>query len=229
MNNANKGQILIVEDDERLSTINKYLLESEGYSVLTALTLNEARLLMASNNPDLIILDVMLPDGRGIDFCREIRSNTNAHIVFLTAITDAVSEMEGLEAGGDDYLRKPYGMELLCKRVEIGLRLKKKANQEARRLITRGSLTIDPIAERAYIDEKDLLLAHKEIMLLVYLVENEGQAIGVEELYSKVWDKQTAADKNALQVVVSRVRKKIESSGYSIYLKREKGYSFEQK
>jgi DNA-binding response OmpR family regulator len=226
--NEKKALILIVEDDERLNNIHKYLLESEGYDVITAHALEEARILLVNNSPDLILLDVMLPDGRGFDFCREIRPTTSAHIIFLTAVTDPNSEMEGLEAGGDDYLRKPYGIELLCKRVEIGLRQKQKSKSDVRNLITRGSLTLEPASERAFIDGKDLSFSHKEFMLLLYLIENEGQVIAIEELYANIWKKESAGDdKNAIQVVVSRVRKKIERSGYGIFLKRGKGYSFE--
>jgi len=218
--------ILIVEDDERLNNIHKYLLETEGYQVLTAHTLFEARALMASNVPDVILLDVTLPDGKSFDFCRDIRPNTNAHIIFLTAITDPHSEMEGLDAGGDDYLRKPYGIELLCKRVKIGLRNRRSPN-ESRELIERGILVLDPIAGRANIEGQDLELTNKEFAVLLYLVQNEGSVSDIEELYEKVWGKQHYSDKNTIQVVVSRVRKKIEPAGYSIFLKRGKGYSFE--
>jgi DNA-binding response OmpR family regulator len=167
MSDNNKPLILIVEDDKRLSQINRRALESEGYEVKTAFTLSEARLQLADSEPDVILLDVKLPDGIGFDFCREIRERAAAHIIFLTSVTESEGEMEGLVSGGDDYLRKPYGIDLLRIRVQ-------KALQNGRRAeaIVRGSLTLDMVSGQGYIDGTDLCLTQKEFAVLLLLVLN---------------------------------------------------------
>jgi len=216
--------ILIVEDDSRLSLINKRALESEGYEVTTASTLKEARFLIEDGDPDVIILDIKMPDGSGIDFCREIRERSAASIIFLTSVTEPTGEFEGFIAGGDDYLRKPYGIELLRQRV-------KKALQNERRVphtITRGPFTLHIVSAQAFVNGTDLLLAQKEFAVLLLLAQNEGKILSADYIYEKAWGKQIKKDKNSLQMVVSRLRFKIESAGYTIATYRGKGYAFEK-
>jgi DNA-binding response OmpR family regulator len=114
--------VLLVEDNPKLNEINRRALEKAGCAVLTALTLHEARAYMAQNAPDVILLDVMLPDGDGINFCGEIRDATDAHILFLTSKTEYENRVRGLETGGDDYITKPYKLEEMLARVNAALR-----------------------------------------------------------------------------------------------------------
>lgn len=221
MNDNNKPLILIVEDDRRLSQINRRALESEGYAVSAAFTLREARLQLADAPPDVILLDVKLPDGSGFDFCREIREHAAAHIIFLTSVTESEGEMEGLVAGGDDYLRKPYGIELLRVRVKKALQ-----NGRKNQFVARGSLTLDLVASQAFLSGADLLLTGKEFALLLLLVQNEGKLLGAEYIYEKAWGQPMGADRNAVQVSVSRLRKKIAPAGYVIRAERGNGYLF---
>jgi len=215
--------ILLIEDDERLSYINSHALESEGYEVVSAFTLAQARLEIDGKSPDVILLDVKLPDGSGFDFCREIRERTAAHIIFLTSVTESEGEMEGLVAGGNDYLRKPYSIELLRERVKNALRLLKVPQN-----ITRGSLTLDITAGRAYTHGKDLLLSPKEFQMLQLFVQNEGKAFDGEYLYEKIWKQPLNVNMNALKSAVSGLRKKLAGSGYTIVAERGAGYCFEK-
>jgi DNA-binding response OmpR family regulator len=218
-----KALILIVEDDKRLSHANCYALESEGYEVRAAFTLAEARGLLNDISPDVILLDVKLPDGSGFDLCREIRETTGAYIIFLTSVRESSGELEGLVAGGDDYLKKPYGIELLYERIKKGLRHERKTPQ----LIKRGSLTLDILVSRAYMDGKDLVLTQKEFLLLYTLAQNEGQNMSAEELYDKVWKSPLNDDNQAVKIAISRLRNKIEGSGFTVsFDKRKNGYSF---
>ncbi|GHU96753.1 DNA-binding response regulator [Clostridia bacterium] len=223
MSDNNKPLILIVEDDRRLSQINRRALESEECEVKTAFTLREARLLLADCAPDVILLDVKLPDGNGFDFCREIRECHAAHIIFLTSVTESEGEMEGLVSGGDDYLRKPYGIELLRVRVRKALQNGRKAQ-----ILARGSLTLDMVAGQGYIDGTDLFLTQKEFAVLLLLIQNEGKTLGAEYIYQKAWGQPMAGNKNAVQKVVSRLRKKIVPAGYVICAERGSGYRFAQ-
>ena len=220
-----KFKVLIVEDDKNLSSINRRALESEGYEVHAAHTAAEARGLLKDAAFDVILLDVKLPDGTGFELCREIRPETAAHIIFLTSVRESEGEMEGLDAGGNDYLRKPYKIELLRKRVSNAVKNRPAAIEQ--KTVKRGSLMLDIMANQAFIDGNDLLLSQKEFAVLLFLIKNEGQTKSAEIIYENAWGQPMGNDKNAVQVAVSRLRKKIEPAGYSIRSAYGKGYVFE--
>lgn len=232
-NNTYKTVILIVEDDKRLSMINSHALESEGYEIKTAFTLREARFKIEDGDPDLILLDVKMPDGNGFDFCREIRGRTAASIIFLTSVTEGEGELEGLVAGGDDYLRKPYSIKLLRTRVKNALQKDRKTPQ----FITRGPFTLYIVAAQAFVNGKDLSLTQKEFAVFLLLAQNAGKILGAEYIYDKVWLPQKTSfkvkpmirSKNIIEKAVSRIRNKIEPYGYTIVTYRGKGYAFEIK
>ena len=219
---ARNALVLIVEDDKRLSHINRHALESEGYKVKAAYTLAGARLLLKSISPDVILLDVKLPDGSGFDLCREIREITRAYIIFLTSVTTSSGELEGLTSGGDDYLRKPYSIELLCERVKKGLRHAMPAQQ-----IQKGSLMIDMVSGQVFLSGKDIPLSPKEFKLISILMQNEGELIDMEYLYEKAWGQPLCGSTGALTTMIYRIRKKIKGSGYDIVAQRGQGYVFE--
>ena len=134
--------ILLVEDDESLNISNRRALDLAGYRVLTALTLNEARAHLDAQ-PDVILLDIILPDGDGIDFCEEIQRRVSAHILFLTAKSEQEDRIRGLRSGGDDYIAKPYLLEEMLARVAAAVRRRKRlAEQSACR-----PLTLDTVAQ----------------------------------------------------------------------------------
>ena len=229
MSGESKNLILIVEDNKRLSHVNRLALESEDYDVRAAFTIAEARTMLETISPDVILLDVKLPDGSGFDLCREIRPHTAAFIIFLTSVREASGEMEGLDAGGNDYLRKPYGIEMLRRRVKNAVLHKDLSakSQSTAQFITKGSLSIDNIARRAYVNGLDLGLQPMEYGVLFFLMQNEGKTMSAEVIYEKVWGQPLNDNKNALEKRVSRLRKSIEGSGYIIHMQRCKGYCFD--
>jgi DNA-binding response OmpR family regulator len=204
--------VLLVEDNKKLNVINRRALEGEGHKVLTALTLAEAQEHFAVNDPDVILLDVLLPDGDGIDFCREIRSATNAHILFLTSKTDQVDRIRGLDTGGDDYITKPYKLEEMLSRVRAAIRRRNMdAAKPSASIITRGSLVLNTLACQAFLHGEDMLLKPKEFALLRLLVENAGKRFTAEELYKTVWGASTNDDIRTVQVHISGLRKKLKA------------------
>ena len=225
--------ILLVEDDVNLNKINRMALTSEGYTVHTALTLAEARKRLNNCSPDLILLDVKLPDGIGFDFCKEIRQKPGfaaVPVLFLTSVNDNAGEMEGLRSGGNDYLRKPYDIDLLRMRVANLLRLQENTAQQViteQKIITRGNLSIDTVARRVYLNGTDLNLQTKQFGLLHTLVQHENKTVGTTYLYEMIWGQSMGKDSGAIRRVVSDVRGKIEGSGYSITSERGEGYCFE--
>jgi len=221
-----KGLILLIEDNEDLNSVNRRALEMRDYDVLTALNLAEARRLLASHDPDVILLDVMLPDGNGFEFCDEIRDATTAHIIFLTARAEQEDMLRGFQGGGDYYITKPFHPEGLLSRVEAAMRRRAMDNKPPRE-IRRGSLKLDLVANRAYVGTEDLFLTQKEFAFLRLLVSNEGKSLSASEIYENVWKLPLLGDKNAIQTVASRLRRKLGTCGYTVTALRGQGYVFE--
>jgi DNA-binding response OmpR family regulator len=224
---AGRTKILLVEDNEKIVKANKEALEMEGYEVLTALSLAQARILFDEVKPDVILLDIMLPDGSGIDFCRAIRAHTEAPILFLTALGEKHQVIEGLRIGGDDYITKPYDLDELVARIEAFLRRRTQARQPWRE-ITCGDLLLDILASQAFLGGEDMLLTPKEFALLLVLVQNESKALSPKFLYEEVWHRPAWEETRAVTTNISRLRKKFGERGeeYQILSERGKGYMF---
>ena len=223
------GVILLVEDDEKLNNANRRALEMWGYAVRTALTLARARELLEGITPDVILLDVMLPDGSGFDFCAEIREKTHAHILFLTAQVEQENIFKGLTCGGDDYITKPFHVKELLLRVNAAMR--RRNMNPVQKVITKGALTLDMVSDTAFSNGKDLLMSQKEFHILRLLVENEGKTLEADYIFDAVWGKRnTPVDKNTLRNRISGMRKKLEDekSGYTIEAAYGKGYFLQE-
>ena len=218
----NGKRILLVEDNEKIMQGNRRMLLRRGYEVAAALTLGEARKALKAQRPDLIVLDIMLPDGSGLDFIGELRRYSKVPILLLTGLTTPEDIVRGLRLGGDDYLAKPYDFGVLLARVEALLR---RAEQIPDKL-TRGRLSLDVAAGAAALDGTDLLLTQKEFALLLIFAQNEGRFIRAEVLYEKVWKQPMLGDSQSLKKTVYRLREKIKGSGWRIELSRGEGYGF---
>lgn len=219
--------ILLVEDNEHLNKINSRALRLAGYRVLTALNLEQARERLAEEEPDAIVLDILLPDGSGVDFCREIRDHTVAPILFLTSVSGINHALEGIRAGGDDYLNKPFHIDLLLARIEAFWRRDAiKRRMEPAELTERGPLKLNVVSNQAWLNGKDMLLTGKEFALLLLLVQKEGTTMTKEAIYEKVWGRPINNDSQALYAAVSRLKKKLEPAGASVHLSavRPEGY-----
>ena len=220
----NEKLILLVEDNEKIMQGNERMLRRRGYGVVMALTLAEARKALEAQMPDLIVLDIMLPDGSGLDFMAELRQYSKMPILLLTGLTTPEDVVRGLTAGGDDYLAKPYDFGVLLARVEALLR---RAEQIPEKL-TRDRLSLDVAAGVAMLDGADLLLTQKEFALLLIFVQNESRFISAEYLYEKLWKQPMTGDSNALRSTLKRLRAKLDGSGYCITLSKGEGYQFER-
>ncbi len=223
-----RGKVLLVEDNAELNANNSRALKMMGYDVHPALTLAAAREYLAGTDPDIILLDVMLPDGDGMDFSGEIRGATRAHILFLTAKTEQADILRGLALGGDDYITKPFHPKELLARVEAVMRRRNMTDTPAQ-ILRKGALTLDVVAAQAFIEDADCFLQPREFAALLMLVQREGEIIDAETLYEKAWGRPLAGDRNSLQVTISKLRKKIKPVGYDIAVVRSKGYVFTKK
>lgn len=217
-------RILLVEDKEQIIQANGRMLTRQGYEVVFALTLGQARRAIEAQMPDLIVLDIMLPDGNGLDFIGELRQRFQTPILLLTGLTTSEDIVRGLSQGGDDYLSKPYDFGVLLARVEALLR---RAENIPEKLV-RGGLSLDVTAGVATFDGDDLLLTQKEFALLLVFAQHEERFISAEYLYEKAWKAPSCGSSNTLKTTINRLRQKLMGSGYKIEWSRGEGYSFDR-
>lgn len=218
-------KILLVEDNPDITKLNRMALELAGYRVLEADTIKKGRELVDTENPDLIVLDVVLPDGSGLEYCQEIRGVSDIRILFLSAMNTKENALAGLRAGGDDYITKPYIIEELLLRVETLMRRGPLAVKEEA-FLRFGAFEIDLSARRALHKGKDLLLKPKEFALLEILARNRGRYIPAEELYEKLWGLDTAEDVRTVWTHISHLRQKLGGAPVDIVTEKGKGYRF---
>jgi len=213
--------ILCVEDNVQTQMFNKPLLESKGFAVRQAMTLAAAREAL-KENPCLIILDIHLPDGNGLDFLQELRKTSTIPVIALTNDSKEEDIVKGLESGCDDYVPKPYSFKLLFARIEALLR------RSSFLTLISGSLALDMLSRSAKLDGADLELTAREFDLLLLLMQNMGKTLDAEFIYGKIWRQPMGDDKNAVRVALSRFRKKIIPAGYDVQTLRGKGYVFDK-
>ena len=218
------GVILLIEDNFKILDANRRIFEEDGYVVLTAETLQKARNHLKTSEPDVVVLDVMLPDGNGFDFFNELRETCDAPVLFLTAKDERDDKLKGLRIGGNDYITKPYDIDELLERVVNFLRF---ARRPPRR-VKLGVLELDATASMAFANGKDLALSPKEFALLRLFSQNEGTIISAENIYEKIWKAPLIEDTQAVRSSVSRLRAKLVDSGYTITSQRNEGYCFEK-
>ena len=218
------GYLLLVEDEPIVQDNNRKILSRRGYSLKQAFTLAEARAIIASEQPRAIILDIHLPDGSGLDFLKELRKTSNVPVLMLTAMGTSSDIIRGLEAGGDDYLLKPYDLSVFLMRVEALLR-RASIIPDALGI---GPLRLEPASGKAYIGDEDMTLSQKEYSLLQQFIQHSDKILGAEYLYEKVWGQEMLEDDNSLKVAISKLRAKLDGSGYTITASRGEGYYLER-
>lgn len=220
-------KILLVEDDFALAMGTEYALQAEGYEVLCANCLKQARELWEPKIR-LVLLDVMLPDGNGYEYCRELRENGNTvPIIFLTAVTEEVNVVQGLELGADDYITKPYRVKELLSRIKANIRRYEIARGKAERVYVFGE-------HRFLVDEFRLLHAGNvvecttsELRLLKELVVHEGMVLTRGVLLERLFDTgEVFLDDNTLSVYLNRLRSKLGRDAKCIETVRGVGYRF---
>ena len=220
--------ILLVEDEESITTPLVEALRREGFDTAVSATAGESLALADRVKPDLVLLDVMLPDGSGFDVCRELRARSRVPIIMLTARGEEADRVAGLELGADDYVVKPFSARELVARVRAVLRRAAEAGERRVEGATEiGDVRIDPGRRSVSFRGEDLELSRKEFDLLRLLIENAGSVVTRERLLDEVWDTNWFGSTKTLDVHVSGLRKKLDDDpGSPRYIHTVRGVGF---
>lgn len=202
------AKVLIVEDEPALSEMLAYNLNAEGFEVHQAATAEDAELLVAEEEPDLIILDWMLPQVSGIELCRRFRSNTKTGgmpIIMLTARGDESDRIRGLSTGADDYVVKPFSLPELMARIKALLR--RAAPDRVADILNHNDVELDRAAHRVKRGERNVRLGPTEFRLLEYMMESTGRVLSRSQLLDRVWGRDAEVDERTVDVHIGRLRK----------------------
>lgn len=206
------NNILLVEDDLSLIDGLKFSLSKQKFDVSVARTVKEAKNYLNKNNYNLLILDLMLPDGSGFDICKEVRQTSDVPIIFLTALDEEVNVVMGLDIGGDDYITKPFKLNELMSRINAVLRRSNSIKEKSSVLSSNG-ITVNLLEGRVMKNGKDIEVTPIEYKLLSLFMQNPKAVLSKEQIIQKLWDcDENFVDDNTLAVYVSRLREKIESN-----------------
>ena len=209
-------KILVVDDEKPISDIIKFNLEKEGYEVVVAFDGEEALEKVEAENPDLIILDLMLPKVDGLEVAKRVRAKHTTPIIMVTAKDSELDKVLGLELGADDYVTKPFSNRELVARVKANLRreatAQTPAEEDKNTDIKVGDITIRPEAYTVTKRGENINLTHREFELLHYLAQHIGQVINREHLLQTVWGYDYFGDVRTVDVTVRRLREKIEDN-----------------
>jgi DNA-binding response OmpR family regulator len=224
------NRILVVDDEPTLVATLTFNLEKEGYEVVSASDGAEAVEVVRQSHPDLVILDLMLGEMHGFEVCRTLRKESNVPILILTARTDEVDKIVGLEIGADDYMTKPFSMKELLARVRARLRRRDELSApEREQVLTAGPIRVDLLRREATRDGEPLVLKPKEFDLLVCLMQNRGRLLTRGQLLEAVWHYDGFDQTRTVDVHIGRLREKIEerpsNPGWIITV-RGSGYRF---
>ena len=225
-------KIVVVEDEKTISDIIKYNLEKEGYEVYVAYDGEEGLEVINKVNPDLIMLDIMMPKLDGLEVCKVVRQTKNTPIIMLTARADEIDKVLGLELGADDYITKPFGMRELIARVKANLR--RVVTQQAivdtsSNILKEENLVMDLSKYEVSKSGKIIELTIREFELLKFLWMEKGKVFARETLLEKVWGYEYFGDVRTVDVTIRRLREKIEddaSKASFVLTKRGVGYYF---
>lgn len=202
-------KILLLEDDENLNQGISLVLLREGYKVSRAYTLKEAKQAFQREKFALVISDITLPDGTGLDFGKLVREEGDTYLIYLTALDEEIDIVNGYETGADDYITKPFSLMALVSKVNALMRRLSKENAQ---MMVSGELAVHMKTMQVYRGDEPITLSKKEIALLVYLWENAGQIVSKESILEHVWDIDGQfVDDNTVTVNISRLKNKLKT------------------
>lgn len=221
-------KILVVDDEPSIVTLLAFNLKKAGYEVITATKGTDALRIAKEARPDLIVLDLMLPEMDGMDVCKQLRQEQwFVPILMLTAKDDELDKILGLELGADDYMTKPFSPREVVARVKAILRRTDLGKQEQNEVLKIGDLKVYPNNFEAIFKDEEMVLTPKEFELLVYMMQHKGRVLTREQLLNAVWNYDFAGDTRIVDVHVSHLREKIEDvTRKPLYIKTVRGLGY---
>ncbi|MGI6075125.1 MAG: response regulator transcription factor [Pyramidobacter sp.] len=205
-------KILIVEDDRLIAELERDYLEAAGYAVEMTPSGKEGLRMALSDDYDLVLLDVMLPEMSGFEVCRRLRREKNVSLIMVTALKDDVDKIRGLGLGADDYVVKPFSPSELTARVKAHIAVHRRLlGQKREEPLTVGNLKILPLSRRAFLNEREIPLTKREYDLLLFLASHPNVVFSREQLFERIWEETPLGDTATVTVHVNRLREKIEA------------------
>ena len=217
-------KILIIEDDKTISDELKILLDDNGYDSYQLFNFHQVTKKIIEFDPDLVLLDIVLPGTNGQTILKEIRKESNLPVIMLTSKTGDINEIMSMGYGADDYITKPYNPTLLLLRIETLFR--HLDDQGSNDQIEYNQMTINLLKSTLTYKDNEIILSKNELTILYYLIKNHGKIVSRDELMDHLWDYSDFVDDNTLTVNINRLRKKMKSLGIldSIETRRKQGY-----
>jgi DNA-binding response OmpR family regulator len=220
-------RILVVDDEDSILKVVEYALSQAGYEVHTAGDAEGAEHALAQFQPDLVILDVMLPGRSGLDIARDLRVSSDVPIIMLSAKGDEVDRILGLEFGADDYVTKPFSPRELVSRVKAILRRVAATPAEPHARISVGDLTVDDTSRQVTMDGSAVHLTSSEYGILMLLARHPGKAFSRQAILAALWDESPVGDERAIDVHIHNMREKLEpDSRNPVYLLTVRGFGY---
>ena len=217
-------RLLVIEDTHDIRALLRIALEEDGYTVDDAATATEGTLLASVNDYDGIVLDVMLPDGNGIEVARKLRREGRAiPILMLTAMARKEDVVRGLDAGADDYLAKPFSMEELKARVRA---LVRRGGATRTEQLVSGNIVVNRLSRQVLVGGQKLQLTPKELALLEFMVLHTGEVVTRTQVLERVWERDRDPDSNVIDVLVARLRSKLKDAGSTSRIATARGFGF---
>lgn len=204
------GKVLVVEDESKLARFIELELRHEGYDVVLAEDGRAGIEKFYEEEPDIILLDLMLPELNGIEVCRRLRKDSDVPIIMLTAKGETMDKIVGLDSGADDYITKPFAIEELFARIRVAMRRSSSSNDNSGNILILHDLKIDLSRRMVYYKENEVELTKREFELLTYLVKNKNIVISREQILNQVWGYDYIGETNVVDVYVRYLRTKID-------------------
>lgn len=217
------AKIFVIEDDEVIREELMQFLENSGYGTFAPDLDKNVIEGLKGTNPDLILLDINLPDQDGFTLCRQIRHFSNVPIIFITARDSTMDELNGLTMGGDDYITKPYNLPVLLARIQSLLKRTEHAGEQS---LSYKGITLNPISANIEYQSKNIELSKTELKIAYYLFQNTGKIISRIDLIEFLWDNHIHIDDNALSVHMTRLRQKLNEIGANDLIQTKRGLGY---
>ncbi|MBB5179218.1 DNA-binding response OmpR family regulator [Planomicrobium koreense] len=224
-----EATVMVVEDEEGIRELMRLFLIKKGYRVIDAEDGYEAMDKLAKENPDIILLDIEMPGMNGLEVCEQIRLQTKMPILFVSYRKELSYKINGLEAGGDDYITKPFDFNELEARIRAILRRNgwKNGDEDKLAILEFGDMKIHIDARELYVNDKQVRLYHKEFQLLLLLAQNPNRVWTAEQLYDRIWGYYSEGDIQTVKVHISNLRRKVEKDPANpVHIRTVRGFGY---